>query len=762
MKTTIRIAKLELNNLMFSPLSWLIMVGLTVYVMSSLFPLISHYAFNHSLYFSEGFSSLTHRIYTFPHTGFFEKMSRVFMILIPLLSMGIISRESNTGTIKLLYSSPIKLRSIVIGKYLALMTFVSIMMLIVFAGVALGWVSIYQFDIGRVMAAFIAFYFMSALIAAICVFVSTYSSYPVVDAVAGIAVVFGLNLLYGQLKDVEIISDIFYWLSIVRQIEKPVQGLLTSSALGYFAILTLMFLLLAYLKMALKRQVIKARRVTNLVMLLVFVTAMGLIYVLNQPTNVVYKDMSRNQNNVLHPESKAKLKAMKGEPVEITTYINLFGSYVMDYTSQRKKDQKFLSKYLLDFPQIKQKYKFYYNEDLVNDYRRRSDKKNISTDTLVSFEAGQYKIDLSEIIKYNEIVLDDELKSINLGQDFRVIRSGDNSSVLQTMYYDPGRVASEAEITAALIGVISDQYHVAMVDGHNGRHQLSDNSGYNKMLNVLTERYAWINNGARLSNIKLYGSVPEDVDLLLLADPTSELTEAELEVLYKYIERGGNLLLTGEPARRDIFNKITKGLGIEMLPGKLVNDNPNYSAEVNLAEVDQNFIGKSAFAKQVQLQSATALKVDNCKGFKVTPLIVTNEKESWLSESRPDKFGEIVYQPENGDKKEKYTVAVTLERKVKGKQQKILVAADADIISNGCVRSRIQDVNVVNELFRGAMLKWYTDGLYPLSMKPLKDLDLKTTLKWKSVPYYRFLLYFVMPGIFLLIGLFMLIKRMRN
>ncbi len=46
-------------------------------------------------------------------------MQHLFLF-VPLLTMNIVSREFNTGTVKLLYSSPVKLRQVVIGKFLAL------------------------------------------------------------------------------------------------------------------------------------------------------------------------------------------------------------------------------------------------------------------------------------------------------------------------------------------------------------------------------------------------------------------------------------------------------------------------------------------------------------------------------------------------------------------------------------------------------------------------------------------------------------------
>src|SRR5690606_14244491 len=69
--------------------------------------------------------NLTFNFFANPQTGglFISGVLSNLYLYIPLITMGLISREINGGTIKLLFSSPVKLSSIVLGKYVAMLAF---------------------------------------------------------------------------------------------------------------------------------------------------------------------------------------------------------------------------------------------------------------------------------------------------------------------------------------------------------------------------------------------------------------------------------------------------------------------------------------------------------------------------------------------------------------------------------------------------------------------------------------------------------------
>ena len=52
--------------------------------------------------------------------------------------------------------------------------------------------------------------------------------------------------------------------------------------------------------------------------------------------------------------------------------------------------------------------------------------------------------------------------------------------------------------------------------------------------------------------------VPEDIDIVVIADMKTPFDEIENDRLNKYIARGGNLFILGDARRQEIMNPITE------------------------------------------------------------------------------------------------------------------------------------------------------------------------------------------------------------
>ena len=131
MKTIYRIAKSELNSLFCSPIAWLVLVIFT-FQMSMVFTDRIIWELRDFVINNREKDGLT--VY-FLLSGFgtplFPGVLSYLYLYFPLLTMGLMSREFSSGSIKLLYSSPITSTQIVLGKYLSMMFYGLIMLAIV-------------------------------------------------------------------------------------------------------------------------------------------------------------------------------------------------------------------------------------------------------------------------------------------------------------------------------------------------------------------------------------------------------------------------------------------------------------------------------------------------------------------------------------------------------------------------------------------------------------------------------------------------------
>lgn len=183
----------ELRALFCSPIGWAILIIFVLQTGSLLIGALN--VRTYSVWSSvEDLLSLTYNILFSQTNGMIRGIAGNLYLYIPLLTMGLFSREFSDGTIKLLFSSPVRTRDIVFGKYLAMMVYALIMTLIVaFFNLILGIWVIENIDIGLLLWSLLMLFLLICTYAAIGLFISSLTSYQFVAALGVVGVLFGLN-----------------------------------------------------------------------------------------------------------------------------------------------------------------------------------------------------------------------------------------------------------------------------------------------------------------------------------------------------------------------------------------------------------------------------------------------------------------------------------------------------------------------------------------------------------------------------------------
>lgn len=170
----------------------------------------------------------------------------ILLLVIPLLSMGLISGERRNGSLPLLLSAPVSLTEIILGKYLGLLGFLGLMfalLLLMPLSLLLGG----SLDAGLFAAGALGLALMLAAFAAIGLYMSTLTAQPTVAAVA----TFGLLLLLwiidlasGSLPE-GASSGLLGYLSLQRHYEALLRGMFDSSDVAYYLLVVLTALVLS-------------------------------------------------------------------------------------------------------------------------------------------------------------------------------------------------------------------------------------------------------------------------------------------------------------------------------------------------------------------------------------------------------------------------------------------------------------------------------------------------------------------------------------
>ena len=166
MKTTYRIAIAELRSLFCSPVAWLILVIFAVQVGVAFGNAFDRQVQGQALGYT--LWDVTASIFT-GWMGIFPGFLRNLYLYIPLLTMGLMSREYSSGSIKLLFSSPVTDSQIIFGKYLSVLIYNLVLILPllvvgVFCGITITNIGYIRADLclRGYMFVYVQYYFLSS------------------------------------------------------------------------------------------------------------------------------------------------------------------------------------------------------------------------------------------------------------------------------------------------------------------------------------------------------------------------------------------------------------------------------------------------------------------------------------------------------------------------------------------------------------------------------------------------------------------------
>ena len=130
MKVIYKIAKRELQMLFYSPIAWLLLLCFAIQTGIIFYELFGSLVRDANEYGHAWRASKTLFAFGDQGEGLWIQVQSFLYFYIPLLTMGMVSKDLSSGSIKLLYSSPISSLQIILGKYLCMVFYALILMAI--------------------------------------------------------------------------------------------------------------------------------------------------------------------------------------------------------------------------------------------------------------------------------------------------------------------------------------------------------------------------------------------------------------------------------------------------------------------------------------------------------------------------------------------------------------------------------------------------------------------------------------------------------
>ena len=792
MKTIVKIAKTELALLFYSPIAWFLLVAFLfqaglAYTGTIENLLISQEMGGRRLQY---LTFLTMKVFA-PNSGIWPALVRNLYLYLPLLTMGLMSREINGGTIKLLYSSPIKVREIIFGKFLAMMVYNLALVGVLAIIVVCGLFNIHAADAGLLISGLTGIYVLLCAYAAIGLFMSCLTSYQVVAALSTLVLLAALNYIGTVWQDIDFVRDLTYFLSISGRADHMLLGLITTKDLLYFGVIIFIFLSFSIYKLQGDRESkpawIKAGRYV-----LIVVGALAIGYISSRPGLIGYVDLTATKSMTLTANSQAIIREMGDEPLEVTSYINLLdGRFYYGKPENRNQDMGRWEPYLRFKPTIQFKYVYFY--DSTGDRGLFKYNPGKTPKTLAEQYARSMKLDLKHFKTPEEM---HRLIDLRPEQNRYVMQLKYKGRTTFLRLFDDQMVfPTETETDAALKRLLKAHMpKIAFLQGEAERSidKLGDRQ-YKMLTNQITFRNSLINQGFDIGTVSLKDSdAPADIAALVIADPKMAFDTTVIIRIQRYLAAGGNLLLAGEPGRQSLLNPLLQPLGVQLMDGMLIQQSKDFSpALIQLLptafadSLTKNLAADEGDSLPVTMLGAAALTYTNNGPFQVTPLLVTNSKDCWNKKVRPSEeeiesteddnaslssggmavreksaFPRLTYSVADGDQPGPLTAAIGLTRTVNGKQQRIVITGDADFLSNAEL-GRYNPHNA-NFHFSTALFSWFSNGEFPIDTSRPPGNDKRITLTSGGMVILKWLLLGILPGLLLMTGTILLIRRKRK
>lgn len=739
------IAGKELRYIVFSPIGWIVFAVFAVQVGSAFLFLLEQ--LYESIAFGRKPTSIAAEVYTRSGLGMVARVVDIVYLYIPLLTMAVFSREFQSGSIKLLMSSPLRSVEIVLGKYLA----VAITLILFVVGIVLtipiaAWIAP-DLDILAIMPGVLGVYLLACTYAAIGIFVSSLTKHQIVAAVVTFSVLFVLSAIGGWFRAVPFLNEVGHWASLSGRVGPFREGMIATHHIVYFTAIIFLFLTFTGLRISILRT---GERFTSVFGQATVVTAIVVAvgWVLSLPQISAHIDATYDKRNSLSPESVAIMENLRG-PWEIQTYANILDDNgQIGMVRERIRDKQRYRAYMQQNHQLSMRYELFY--DLKANER------------LSEFNLGRPEIDVAYEYARRMRLDPDRLRSggdfeaasgVDLSAEdyrtFRVFRWKDREAVVR-FFDDSRRFPQERTRAAALKRLVDGSVQVGMLVSNGERRATRAwPTDYRRDFASPTNRLALINHGFDVSEISSEDWVGEDTDILVIADPREPYSQTALNLIENYVDSGGDLVLLVEGESSQSVDWLLQKLGFARGDALFQSHEEGYPETFVIGsptgDVLTDYWGEGTLP--VGLDGAVELlQTSQSNDFVRIPIVTAIEARRVGSEVSINK----------NDKPP--IVGFALERVKNDQRQRILIFGDADLYSTAHNerRSPVTDNGLLDAFH------YLTEGQYPVQRTRRETIDKTLNIERSGIDALRWLLVGVLPLAILLTGGWILMKRRRQ
>jgi ABC-2 type transport system permease protein len=227
------IARREITSMFISPLAWVILAVIQAILGWMFLAQIENYfTLQPQLIQLENTPGVTDMVIT----PIFSLASIILLMIMPLVTMRSLAEEKKNKTINLLFSAPISITQLVLGKFLGLFLFV----LILISMLMLMPLSLFPatgLDPGKLFAIYCGMILLLSSFSAIGLYLSSLTDNQTIAAVTTFGALLMLWIIEWNTE-----QTLFHYVSVLAHLQPLMEGLFSSADVSYFLLIIFLFI----------------------------------------------------------------------------------------------------------------------------------------------------------------------------------------------------------------------------------------------------------------------------------------------------------------------------------------------------------------------------------------------------------------------------------------------------------------------------------------------------------------------------------------
>ncbi len=680
-----------------------------------------------TLFFLGMYFSVYSLINRYPYFAYtVSAVAFVFLISVPILTMRVLADEKRSKTDQLILTAPVSVTSIVVGKFLALLT-VFLIPVVVICFYPLLMSRFGTVPMAESYLAILAYFLYGMTAIAIGLFISSLTESQVIAAVLGFGVLF---LGYMMSAICSLISSTGNWLTkilgcfdLYTHFGEMLSGTLNLDGIVYYFSLTILVLFLTVQSIQKRRYSVSAKHLsvgaysTGMIAVSVAIVIAVNLIMGEMPGTWTDIDLTGNKLFSLTDQTREYVATIQ-EDVTIYVLVNEDNQDVtLKQTLERYDD-------LSDYITVE------YVDPTVNPmfYRQYTDSV-ITTNSLIVVSDKRNKV-----INYNDVY--------EITYDYT-----DYSST--TTGYD-----GEGQITSALDYVLSDDLPKLYITEGHGEYELS--SSFNSALEKENVEYETI-------NLMDYDAVPEDAACLLINGSAGDFSEDDKNKVIAYLENGGKVILITAylgDAETPNLDAILDYMGMEVAEGIVVEQNAEnyYSSPYYLLPT----VGISTYTSGIY--NTYYIFAPYAQGIMIEDETAEDIAYTTLLSTSADAFSKIGI--ENLEDFEKAEEDIDGPFAIGVEAVKTLEEGEATLVVYGCEQLFTDNANAMvsgaNQMLFTNTISEFVDHEVSISI-PVKEYEVSMlTISQSSILLWAPLVTVILPVGFLVVGFVIWFKRRKR